>query len=112
MPWHLTCVCGKLNITEIPTTVCTSCKRILIIEEGEPMPRPNKEDTPRKVTLSLPSSIMTQTELILIDPVTLRTSYGAMSALVASLLKRWLEEQTVVNKPLTTTTTTTQEEPK
>lgn len=79
------------------------------------MARPAHEDKPRKVTLSIPSSVMAQVELRLIDPLTLRAGYGSTSNLVTSLLKRWLEEQlrtvpVVVNEELTTTNTTQEAE--
>jgi hypothetical protein len=71
------------------------------------MARPPKEDPPRKVTLSLPTSVAASVELRLIDPITMRPSYGALSNLVTGLLRQWLAGQVVVNDALTITTSTT-----
>lgn len=71
------------------------------------MPRKPLEDPPRKVTLSVPSSMMAQIELRLYDPTSGMTKYGALSTLVSALLRNWISEQNneVVNNPLSTTTT-------
>lgn len=67
------------------------------------MPRVPLEDPPKKITLSIPSSVLAQVELRLINPLTMQPAYGAVSQLMTSLIKRWLSEQKpVVNPALTT----------
>ena len=58
-----------------------------------PMVKPLLTDRPRKVTLSLPTSVFNQVHLLLLDPLRARTRYGELSGLVTSLLYKWLEDQ-------------------
>jgi len=57
------------------------------------MSRPLLTDRPKKVTLSLPTSVFNQVHLLLLDPLRARTKYGELSGLVTSLLYKWLEDQ-------------------
>jgi len=57
------------------------------------MTRPLLTDRPKKVTLSLPTSVFNQVHLLLLDPLRARTRYGKLSGLVTSLLYKWLEDQ-------------------
>lgn len=73
------------------------------------MPRSRNEDRPQKVTISVPETVITRVNLLLIDPMTLKPAYGALSMLMTSLLKQWLSEQgskEVVENTVTTTTET------
>ncbi len=56
------------------------------------MARPKKTDRPRKITVSVPASVMAKVELKLLDPLRGRARYGALSGLMTDLLRGWIEE--------------------
>lgn len=60
------------------------------------------EDTPRRINLSLPGSLLARVELHLLDPLTMRPVYGSVSALIAALLRDWVAQKSAVNPALTT----------
>jgi hypothetical protein len=54
------------------------------------MPRPANGDPPKKLTVNLPLSLVTQLEFHLFDPMTRKREYGALSTLIEALLRQWL----------------------
>lgn len=112
MPWHIMCECNGTFRMELPFGHCPHCGREIFVESGEePMPRQPLEDPPRKLTLSIPSSTLAQLELRLVDPVSLKTTYGALSGLMTSLIREWLSKQAVVNTALTPSSSEPSKEP-
>lgn len=55
--------------------------------------KPYLIDRPKKVTVSIPTSLHRKIHLLLLDPVRARTGYGNMSNLMTMLLNEWLKEQ-------------------
>lgn len=55
--------------------------------------RKKKTDPPVEWKVNVPQVIVAQVELLLLDPITHKTRYGARSKLVTQLLLQWLEIQ-------------------
>lgn len=55
------------------------------------MPRAKHSDPPVKKTITIRESLVTQTDLSLIDALTNEPAYGAWSSLVEELLEKWLK---------------------
>lgn len=64
--------------------------------------RKQHADPPINVTVSIPESLNAKVELLLYDPVLRKPRYGGRSALIQSLLRKWIAEQQkeVLTKPL------------
>lgn len=55
--------------------------------------RKSKLDKPIDWKISIPQSLVVEVEMRLLDPVTLKTRYGARSKLVVRLLQEWVDGQ-------------------
>lgn len=53
----------------------------------------NYSDGVEAINVRVPSSVMRQVRIILLDPATGQIGYGRMANLVTSLLTNWLEEK-------------------
>jgi hypothetical protein len=57
------------------------------------MGRRKHEDEIERTSITIPTSIITQVRLLLMDPFVGSMKYGALSGLITMLLRRWIEEQ-------------------
>ena len=57
------------------------------------LPRPRSEYIRADVKVSLSAPLAAELNLALIDPLTQRRKYGALSKLVEALLRQWLADQ-------------------
>ena len=57
--------------------------------------RKKKLDRPVEWKIHVPFSVAAKVDLLLLDPTTGRSAYGARSAKVTELLKKWLNEEGV-----------------
>jgi len=60
------------------------------------MPKHKLLDRPVEWSLRLPSSLANEVELMLIDPLRGKPTFGARSALVVSLLREWIAKTKIV----------------
>lgn len=56
------------------------------------MPRVAHTDPPRRINVTLPESLVAELELRFYNPMTGGVQYGARSALIASLIRAWLDQ--------------------
>lgn len=56
------------------------------------MPRPNHDDPPVNVVISLPQSLATKLDLLLFDPVRGKPKYGARSKFIQQLIIDYLRK--------------------
>jgi hypothetical protein len=57
------------------------------------MGRRRHEDEIERTSITIPSSVITQVRLLLMDPFTQKMGYGQLSGLTTRLYRRWIEEQ-------------------
>lgn len=57
------------------------------------MPRRRHTDPPSKVTINLPSTLLSKVNILLFDPIRGKRHYGGLSALITRLLVNWVKDQ-------------------
>lgn len=60
--------------------------------DNKTMPKQRPEKL-AKIKVSLPASLLAQVDIHFFDPVTGKPRYGARSALIERLLRKWVREQ-------------------
>ena len=55
--------------------------------------RPALTDKPVEWKVNIPSSVVAEVTLFLVDPLTGKTTYGARSTLMTQLLREWVSTQ-------------------